>query len=172
MKTRRYVPNGRPSRTGAEPVNFDSKKKVFSVGDQLQGQEIKVGEGTREVERGSLVRAQWVISLADGYIVDDTTSTGSVVFRVGVGQVATGIEGAVIGMKTGGSRVVKGPADVFFSYVPHLFFPCRRVFELSTNSTSVLSANAQGHHFRRANFSPKGQRNIYGHSSSTNRSLR
>lgn len=112
MTSERYLDYGRPKSENQLPM-FESSRKSFDIGQQLLGQDVKIGKG-ESIEKGSLVKAKWVISLDDGTIVEDNTKSGSVIFRVGAGQVARGIEGAVTGMKKGGSRIVQGPSDSFF----------------------------------------------------------
>lgn len=112
MTSERYLDYGRPESQNQLP-RFETKRKSFNVAPMVQAQDIKVGKGDA-ISKGCLVKAKWVISLADGTIVENNTTSGSVLFRVGAGQVAVGIEDSVIGMKKGGSRVARGPSDSFF----------------------------------------------------------
>jgi hypothetical protein len=117
--TTRYIPQGRPKPTGPAPT-FDARRATFTVttntiGDApttLEVQEVTVGEGLGVAARGSLAVAVWRILLADGNVVEESDAE---MFRVGVAQVYPGLDGVVVGMRPGGVRQCRGPAQAFFS---------------------------------------------------------
>jgi FKBP-type peptidyl-prolyl cis-trans isomerase len=117
--TTRYIPQGRPKPTGPPP-RFDAGARTFTihsdtVGDApntLEAQDVTSGRGEDSAARGSLVVATWKIFLADGSVVEESDPD---MFRVGVAQVYPGLDATLLGMKPGGVRMCRGPAQAFFS---------------------------------------------------------
>lgn len=109
LKSRRYIDVGRP-KPDAEPPKFSSSVPVFSIDDSLQAQDISTGMGDA-VSTGDLVRARWLVRLADGTTIDDSNMSQPSLFRPGSHQVPSGIEDSVIGMRVNGERRVSGSAE-------------------------------------------------------------
>lgn len=120
MTTRRYIPIGRPAPESLPP-SFAKDRKVFQVADGLQAQDIKQGSGDA-IKNTTLVVARWRLCLDDGSIVDDANFRQPAVFRPGTHQVPPGIEDSVLGMRTGGSRVVSGTAERILTYVRQISY--------------------------------------------------
>lgn len=109
IKSRRYIDAGRP-KPDAEPPKFVSSIPVFDIDKDLHAQDISSGTGD-SISSGALVRAHWIMRLADGTTVDDSSMSQPALFRPGTHQVPPGIEDAIIGMRTNGERRVSGSAE-------------------------------------------------------------
>lgn len=109
LTTRRFVDTGRP-QPDRTPPTFSKEKEVFKIGGDIQAQDTEVGKDV-VVEDGSLVKARWVVILADGTTVDDTQLAVPALFRPGAHQVVPGVEDAVLGMRRGGKRRVSMSAE-------------------------------------------------------------
>lgn len=109
-KTRRYVEIGRPPPDRPAP-QFEAGKKRFKVGAGLEAQDIHTGQSDISVQPGSLVVARWVMVLEDGTTVDIANEKQAAMFRPGAHQVPPGVEEAVVGMRPGGVRRVKGTSE-------------------------------------------------------------
>src|SRR5438309_8353884 len=72
---------------------------------QFKIEEIKVGEGDREVQGGDYVLMHYLGTLTDGTKFDSSYDRGKPFkTRIGVGQVIAGWDMGVPGMKVGGKR--------------------------------------------------------------------
>lgn len=109
IKSRRYIDAGRP-KPDAEAPKFSPSIPLFSIDDYLQAQDISAGTGD-PVSSGDLVRARWLVRLADGTTIDDSNMFQPSLFRPGSHQVPSGIEDSVIGMRVNGERRVSGSAE-------------------------------------------------------------
>jgi peptidylprolyl isomerase len=73
--------------------------------------DIKAGEG-REVKSGDTVAVHYIGTLQDGTEFDNSKKRGEpFTFTVGAGQVITGWEEGLVGMKVGGQRVLVIPPE-------------------------------------------------------------
>lgn len=71
---------------------------------------MRAGAG-QVIDATCLVAARWVMVLDDGTTVDDENEKRVALFRPGAHQVPPGVEDAVVGMKEGGWRRVRGSAE-------------------------------------------------------------
>ena len=75
-------------------------------------EEVSVGTGT-EVQEGDTIKIDYVGTLDNGSVFDDSTQRGEpLVFVVGKGQTIAGIDQGVLGMQAGGKRKLIIPASL------------------------------------------------------------
>ena len=63
------------------------------------------------VERGDTVKVRYTARLENGMVFDSTMSNGPLTVIIGEGELISGFEEAVMGMKPGESKKVKVPAE-------------------------------------------------------------
>lgn len=85
----------------------DNQPPFVDVGDGVKAQEVSSGTGDVRVEDGSMVGVKYVMRRSNGYFIDasygfDRFETYN--FRAGSGQVVSGFDIAVHGMRVGGRR--------------------------------------------------------------------
>lgn len=71
--------------------------------------DIKKGSGAREVKLGDTISIQYVGTLLNGRVFDDSHPRGAFTFTVGKAQTLTCIDKGVQGMKVGGVRQIVAP---------------------------------------------------------------
>ncbi len=108
-----------PSNTGF-PVN--NSAPVITTSDGLQYQDETVGTGNT-VATGKAVTISYTGFLTNGTIFDSNVDpsfghTQPLGFTVGAGQVIQGLDEGVVGMKVGGVRLLKIPANLAYGANP------------------------------------------------------
>lgn len=92
--------------TGSEKT---SESDAPAIADGLKLEDLKVGDGAL-AEKGKLVTVHYVGSLVDGKKFDSSRDRNQAFsFTLGAGQIISGLEKGVEGMKVGGKRNVPIP---------------------------------------------------------------
>lgn len=78
---------------------------------ELQIEDTKVGTG-QEVKAGDNIVVHYTGSTIDGKVFDSSKSRGPFPLTIGVGQVIQGWDQGIIGMKEGGTRVLRIPPEM------------------------------------------------------------
>lgn len=79
----------------------------------LQFEDTVLGDGA-EAKSGDTVDVHYTGTLDDGLEFDSSRSRGPFTFQLGVGQVITGWDEGIAGMKVGGKRTLVIPADLAY----------------------------------------------------------
>lgn len=107
-------------------MNFDPN------GSMVQTQDVALGAGA-EVRAGAQVGVNYILTLPDGTIIQDSTQVSGgkpFVFVAGEGQLIKGWEMGIIGMRAGGKRRIIIP--------PSLGYGDQAVGSIPANSTLVF----------------------------------
>lgn len=97
---------------------------------ELVIEDVVVGDGD-EVAAGDFATIHYVGMLSDGTVFESSRDTGiPYTFRVGTGQVITGLDQGILGMRVGGTRRLTIP--------PHLAYGSRAVGPIPPNSTLIF----------------------------------
>ena len=82
---------------------------IFMIGLIMTG--CNAGTDAVQAKVGDTVQVDYTGKLADGTVFDSSAGRGPLEFTVGSGQVISGFEKAVLGMKVGEKKTVTIPAD-------------------------------------------------------------
>lgn len=100
--------NGARTEAYLEAADFKGNIKRMVIDD------IKIGTG-EEVKKGDKVAVHYVGTLQNGQEFDNSKKRGSTFeFTVGAGQVIKGWDEGLIGMKTGGERILVIPPEMAY----------------------------------------------------------
>ena len=114
---------------------------VLSLGGILAGCSNNGGEVL--AKKGDIVRVDYTGSLADGTVFDSSKGREPLEFTVGSGQVITGFDSAVIGMKIGQTKTVNIPfAQAYGPRDENSVFEVKRT-QLPPTITPVVGAQLQ-----------------------------
>ncbi|TSC86975.1 MAG: peptidylprolyl isomerase [Parcubacteria group bacterium Gr01-1014_8] len=99
--------------TTGETPNTDQQAEATTASDQVQGQDVKVGEG-KEATPGSQVSILYEGRLQDGTIFDSSAAHNNepLVFVLGAQGLIPGFQIGVNGMKEGGERLILIPPSL------------------------------------------------------------
>src|SRR5438132_1281387 len=100
---------------GADDFNTCNTAKGVTYPDGLQIADLKVGTGDT-ASKGENTEVQYSGWLTDGHLFDSSRQAGrgSFTIQIGVGQVITGWDEGVPGMKVGGKRCLKIPGALAY----------------------------------------------------------
>jgi FKBP-type peptidyl-prolyl cis-trans isomerase FkpA len=116
------------------PMNQDSSATAVNTTQSNGGVIINdavIGTGA-EVKSGQLVSVNYVLSLSDGTLIQDSKASGRPFqFTLGAGQVIPGWEQGFAGMKVGGVRTIIIP--------PELGYGAQQTGPIPPNSTLVFT---------------------------------
>src|SRR5438552_969401 len=100
---------------GADDFNTCNTAKGVTYPDGLQIADLKVGTGDTAI-KGENTEVQYSGWLTDGHLFDSSRQAGrgSFTIQIGVGQVITGWDEGVPGMKVGGKRCLKIPGALAY----------------------------------------------------------
>jgi FKBP-type peptidyl-prolyl cis-trans isomerase len=116
-------------------MNQDSSAAAINAVPSNNGgviiNEVSVGTGA-EVKSGNLVSVNYVLSLPDGTVIQNSKDSGRPFqFTLGAGEVIPGWEQGFVGMKVGGVRTITIP--------PELAYGARQAGPIPPNSTLVFT---------------------------------
>lgn len=105
--------------SGAAMAAQQNATTTPAAGDQVQAQEVKVGDGA-EATPGSQVSVMYVGKLTDGTVFDSSAAHGNqpLTFVLGSQDMIPGFQIGVNGMKVGGQRVMAVPPALAYGDKP------------------------------------------------------
>jgi FKBP-type peptidyl-prolyl cis-trans isomerase FkpA len=108
-----YVPNEENQQAALRNAIIDSAGANGKL-EKLIIDDVRIGTGD-EVVNGDTVTVHYVGTLQNGQEFDNSNKRGQpFTFTVGAGQVIKGWEEGVLGMKTGGTRILVIPSDMAY----------------------------------------------------------
>ena len=75
-----------------------------------------------QIERNSLVTLHYRLALTDDHIVEDIFDEEPIIVQLGQGEMAEGLELALIGLKPGDEQTIDIDPDLAFGYVDETLF--------------------------------------------------
>ncbi|KAL5523922.1 hypothetical protein ACEPAG_8095 [Sanghuangporus baumii] len=138
-ESKKEVPKGEKKEKDAKKEKKDEKKKSTENGAQKKGElketpgglkmkDVKVGNG-KTAKKGDLVSIRYIGKFMDGKVFDSNVKPKEKPFRfrLGRGEVIKGWDEGIVGMQTGGERLLIIP--------PHLGYGSRKHGDIPSNST-------------------------------------
>ena len=93
---------------------FGGSRVVQTSSPQVTSQDEVVGTGD-VAEAGNKIVINYTVNLLDGTSIDSTVTRGEPIqFVIGTGQVIKGLDQGIVGMRTGGKRLLTIPPELAY----------------------------------------------------------